>query len=117
MQGTLMDFWPRVVWECNSGCACNKNTCGNRAVGRGMTLNIEVGCVTNAHQQGGDQEWAVFAGESIIKGTFVCEVAGQVRNVHRYTMHCTCLDMWNAAVFVFPCNTSVRTILPRCADC
>ncbi|XP_029358440.1 histone-lysine N-methyltransferase SETMAR [Echeneis naucrates] len=74
--GTLLDLrqtdsgYYSPVFECNALCTCS-DTCSNRVVQRGLRLRLEVFCTRN-------RGWGVRALDSIPRGTFVCEYAGEV---------------------------------------
>lgn len=59
-----------LVYECNKFCSCNKY-CQNRVLQNGVRVKLEVFKTE-------DKGWAVRAGESIARGTFVCEYVGEV---------------------------------------
>ncbi|KAM7265750.1 hypothetical protein ACFE04_003433 [Oxalis oulophora] len=59
-----------LVYECNSMCNCNK-TCPNRVLQNGVQVKLEVFKTEN-------KGWAVRVGEPILRGTFVCELIGEV---------------------------------------
>ena len=86
-----MDNEMRAVFECNYLCKCNATKCRNRAVGRGLDLQLQV----FAHEE---DSMVVAAAEDaghtgpvtgvrlseaeamgVSAGRFVCEVAGEVR--------------------------------------
>ncbi|KAM7271441.1 hypothetical protein ACFE04_030655 [Oxalis oulophora] len=59
-----------LVYECNSMCNCNK-TCPNRVLQNGVQVKLELFKTEN-------KGWAVRVGEPILRGTFVCELIGEV---------------------------------------
>ncbi|KAG9440863.1 hypothetical protein H6P81_021028 [Aristolochia fimbriata] len=61
-----------LVYECNSMCSCDR-TCRNRVLQNGVQLKLEI---FKTKKKG----WAVRAGETIPRGTFVCEYIGEVLN-------------------------------------
>ncbi|XP_058760231.1 histone-lysine N-methyltransferase SUVR5-like isoform X1 [Vicia villosa] len=62
-----------LVYECNHMCRCNK-FCPNRILQNGVRVKLEV---FKTEKKG----WAVRAGETILRGTFVCEYIGEVLDV------------------------------------
>ncbi|KAI3957504.1 hypothetical protein MKX01_001863 [Papaver californicum] len=66
----LKEIFP--VYECNSMCGCDKS-CRNRILQNGVKVKLEV---FKTEKKG----WAVRAGETISRGTFVCEYIGEVLN-------------------------------------
>ncbi|XP_020079995.1 histone-lysine N-methyltransferase SUVR5 isoform X2 [Ananas comosus] len=61
-----------MVYECNSSCKCNAY-CQNRVLQKGVQLKLEI-------FRTGKKGWAVRAGETISRGTFVCEYIGEILN-------------------------------------
>ncbi|PIA55585.1 hypothetical protein AQUCO_00700118v1 [Aquilegia coerulea] len=61
-----------LVYECNASCSCDKS-CPNRVLQNGVQVKLEVFKTQN-------KGWAVRAGETILRGTFVCEYIGEVIN-------------------------------------
>ncbi|KAJ7944359.1 Histone-lysine N-methyltransferase SUVR5 [Quillaja saponaria] len=59
-----------LVYECNHMCSCNR-TCPNRVLQNGVRVKLEV---FKTEKKG----WAVRAGETILRGTFICECIGEV---------------------------------------
>ncbi|XP_059645176.1 histone-lysine N-methyltransferase SUVR5 isoform X2 [Cornus florida] len=59
-----------LVYECNHMCSCNRS-CRNRVLQNGVRVKLEV---FKTEKKG----WAVRAGEAILRGTFVCELIGEV---------------------------------------
>ncbi|KAG6504134.1 histone-lysine N-methyltransferase SUVR5-like isoform X1 [Zingiber officinale] len=62
-----------LVQECNSCCKCDA-TCPNRVLQNGVQIKLEI---FRTEKKG----WAVRAGETISRGTFICEYIGEVLNV------------------------------------
>ncbi|KAJ3669568.1 hypothetical protein LUZ60_011518 [Juncus effusus] len=60
------------MYECNSSCKCDAS-CQNRVVQNGVHVKLEV---FRSKSKG----WAVRAGEAITRGTFICEIIGEVVN-------------------------------------
>ncbi|KAL9265412.1 Histone-lysine N-methyltransferase SUVR5-like protein [Drosera capensis] len=58
------------VYECNDMCKCSE-LCSNRVLQDGVQAKIEVFKTVK-------KGWAVRAGEEILRGTFVCELIGEV---------------------------------------
>lgn len=76
----------RPVFECNALCPC-PGRCRNRVVQRGLQLRLQV-------FRTADKGWGLRALESVRKGRFVCEYAGEVlgfsearRRVQLQTVH------------------------------
>ncbi|GLU13667.1 hypothetical protein SLE2022_302870 [Rubroshorea leprosula] len=63
-----------LVYECNSMCSC-KRTCPNRVLQNGVRVKLEVFKTKN-------KGWGVRAGETILRGTFVCEYVGEILDEH-----------------------------------
>ncbi|XP_057418199.1 histone-lysine N-methyltransferase SUVR5-like [Lotus japonicus] len=59
-----------LVYECNHMCRCNK-TCPNKILQNGIRVKLEV---FKTEKKG----WGVRAGEAILRGTFICELIGEV---------------------------------------
>ncbi|GMY11618.1 histone-lysine N-methyltransferase SUVR5 isoform X1 [Fagus crenata] len=59
-----------LVYECNHMCSCSR-TCPNRVLQNGVRVKLEV---FKTEKKG----WALRAGETILRGTFVCEYIGEV---------------------------------------
>ncbi|XP_057416486.1 histone-lysine N-methyltransferase SUVR5-like isoform X2 [Lotus japonicus] len=59
-----------LVYECNNMSRCNK-TCANRILQNGIRVKLEV---FKTEKKG----WGVRAGEAILRGTFICELLGEV---------------------------------------
>ncbi|KAK9749926.1 hypothetical protein RND81_02G160000 [Saponaria officinalis] len=62
------------VHECNHLCKCEK-TCPNRVLQNGVRVKLEV---FKTEKKG----WAVRSREKILRGTFVCELIGEVLGMH-----------------------------------
>ncbi|XP_074309121.1 histone-lysine N-methyltransferase SUVR5-like isoform X2 [Silene latifolia] len=59
-----------LVYECNNSCKCDKS-CPNRVVQNGLRANLEIFRTVK-------KGWAVRASGKILRGTFVCELIGEV---------------------------------------
>ncbi|KAK4791272.1 hypothetical protein SAY86_031685 [Trapa natans] len=59
-----------LVYECNHLCSCSKG-CSNRTLQNGVQVKLEV---FKTEKKG----WGLRAGEAILRGTFICEYAGEV---------------------------------------
>ncbi|NXG80633.1 SETMR methyltransferase, partial [Baryphthengus martii] len=62
--------YARPLWECNAMCRCGES-CQNRLVQRGLRVRLEV---FKTEKKG----WGLRTLESIPRGRFVCEYAGEV---------------------------------------
>ncbi|XP_062102311.1 histone-lysine N-methyltransferase SUVR5 isoform X2 [Humulus lupulus] len=67
-----------LVYECNQMCSCPR-TCPNRVLQNGVRVKLEV---YKTEKKG----WAVRAGESVLRGTFICEYIGEVLDEHEANM-------------------------------
>eukprot|EP00904_Undaria_pinnatifida_P009797 jgi/Undpi1/5948/HiC_scaffold_2.g01222.m1 len=76
----LDDGHPDQVFECNLNCGCDRTSCRNRLVQKGMTCKLEVAYLGPSRRllEGCDKKWGLRAGEDITIGTFVCTIAGQL---------------------------------------
>ena len=59
------------MYECNSKCSCNLNTCYNRVVQHGLTVRLEL---FKTELKG----WGVRALDYIPGGTFICNYSGEL---------------------------------------
>ncbi|KAK2372790.1 histone-lysine N-methyltransferase SUVR5 [Trifolium repens] len=80
-----------LVYECNRMCRCNKS-CPNRVLQNGVRVKLEV---FKTEKKG----WAVRAGETILRGTFVCEYIGEVLDVQEARNRRERYDTTNSSYF------------------
>lgn len=64
---------PNGIYECNDRCSCHVNRCGNRLVGRGPNIKLEV---FRCHEIG--KGWGLRCATDIPSGTFVADYIGEI---------------------------------------
>jgi euchromatic histone-lysine N-methyltransferase len=57
---------PPLLFECNTGCGCNRVTCNNRVIQHGPTARFQLFRTDG-------KGWGVRTLRAITKGTYVCE--------------------------------------------
>jgi histone-lysine N-methyltransferase SETMAR len=62
---------PAVIIECSDHCLCHPDRCATRVVGRGVRAHLTVFLSS-------DRGWALRTDDSLRRGEFVCEYAGEL---------------------------------------